>query len=152
MDEKKDLKPKETPRPVSIRKSIMGELKKKAIPAHTNRTYLEKPDEEEIITREIEKKKRKEELKEVEKAYKKTKQVKFLTSVGELDDIKYYAQISHQTKSEFIRTAIRDKIRLMEDKLSENDLIRSEDIQEDKLSLGELKKIRKSLEKLEKKE
>lgn len=152
MDEKKDLKLKETPRPVSIRKSIMGELKKKAIPAHRNGAYLEKPDEEEIIAREIEKKKRKEELKEVEKVYKKTKQVKFLTSVGELDDIKYYAQISHQTKSEFIRTAIRDKIRLMEDKLSEKDLIDSEDIQEDKLSLEELKKIRKSLEKLEKKE
>jgi hypothetical protein len=151
MDEKKDLKPRETPRPVSLRKNIIGELKKEAIPSHRNGTYLEKPDEEEIIVRENEKKKRKEELKEVEKAYKKTKQVKFLTSVGELDDIKYYAQLSHQTKSEFIRTAIRNKIRLMEAQLSERDLIEAEDIHENKLSLEELKKIRKALERLEKK-
>jgi hypothetical protein len=143
---------KETPKPISLRRNVLGELKKKAIPAHKNGTFLEKPDEEEIKVREIEKKKRKEELKEVEKAYKKTKQVKFLTSVAELDNIKYYAQISHQTKSEFIRTAIRDKIKLMEAQLSDKVLDELNNRQEDKLSLEELKKIRKALEKLEKKE
>ncbi|MFX0028010.1 MAG: hypothetical protein ACFE8B_02280 [Candidatus Hermodarchaeota archaeon] len=152
MDEEKNLKPKETPKPVSLRRNVLGELKKKAIPAHRNGAYLEKPDEEEIRTREIEKEKRKEELIEVEKAYKKTKQVKFLASASELGDIKYYAQIAHQTKSEFIRMAIRDKIKIMEAQLSEEKLNNPDNIQEDRLSLEELKKIRKVLEKLELKE
>ena len=152
MNEEKDLKKNEKPTPISIRKSIMSELKKEVIPAHKNKTYLKKPDEEELKVRNFEKKKREDELKEVEKAYKKTKQVKFLTSVSELDDIKYYAQLSHQTKSEFIRTAIRDKIRLMEAQLSESGFKEYENIEENKLSLEELKKIRKALEKLGKKQ
>ena len=91
-------------------------------------------------------------LKEVEKVLKKTQQVKFLASITESDNIKYYAQISRQSQSEFIRTAIRDKIRLIEAQSSEKSLNELEDIQEDKLSSEELKKIRKALERLEKKE
>jgi hypothetical protein len=130
----------------------MGELKKKVIPAHRNGSYLEKLDEEEVKTRETERLKRMEELKRVEEAMKKTQQVKFLASVTELEDIKYYAQISRQTQSEFIRTAIKDKIRIIKAQSSRKDLSELEDIQEDKLSLEELKMIRKALEKLEKKE
>ncbi|MFX1374294.1 MAG: hypothetical protein ACFFA0_00640 [Promethearchaeota archaeon] len=152
MDEKKDSKPKNTHTPISLRKSVLGELKKEAIPAHRNGTYLEKPDEEEIKIREIEKEKRKEELKQVKKALKKTQQVKFLASVAELDNIRYYAKISSQTKSEFIRSAIRDKIRLMEARLIDSNLNKLDDKQEEKLRLEELKKIRKTLEELEKKE
>lgn len=105
-----------------------------------------------LNTRDIEKEKRKEELKEVEKTLKKTQQVKFLASIPELDNIKYYAQISRQSQSEFIRTAIREKIRLIKAQSSEKGLNDLEDIQEDKLSSDELKKIRKALERLEKKE
>jgi hypothetical protein len=151
MNEKKDDKKEESTSPITLRAAVLGEIKE-SIPSVKNGSYLKKPNEEEIKSREIERNKRKEELKEVEKAYKKTKQVKFLTNASELDDIKYYAQLSHQTKSEFIRTAIRDKIRLMEAQLSEKSLNELEDTQEHKLSLEELKKIRKALERLEKKE
>ena len=81
-------------------------------------------------------------LKEVEKVLKKTQQVKFLASITESDNIKYYAQISRQSQSEFIRTAIRDKIRLIEAQSSEKSFNELEDIQEDKLSSEELKKTR----------
>ena len=45
----------------------MQELKGKAIPSHTAGIYLEKPNPKELQTRAIEKEKRVEELKEVEK-------------------------------------------------------------------------------------
>jgi len=151
MDEEKDVKPKKSTSSITTRAAVMGEIKEK-MPSVRNGTLLKKPNEDEIETREIEREKRKEELKVVEKAYKKTKQVKFLTNVSELDDIKYYSQISQQTKSEFIRTAIRDKIRHMQVQLTENGLKKFEDMEEGNLSLGELKKIRKALERLEKKE
>ncbi|MFX0082433.1 MAG: hypothetical protein ACFE94_11855 [Candidatus Hodarchaeota archaeon] len=151
MNEKKDSKSEESPSPVTLRSAVMSEIKE-TLPSVRNGSYLKKPDEEEIKAREIEKEKRKEELKEVEKAFRKTKQVKFLVSVAELNNIKYYAQIFNQTKSEFIRSAIRDKIKLMEAQLSEKGLSEFDVKQEDKLSLEELKKIRKALEKLEKNE
>ncbi|MHA1913352.1 MAG: leucine-rich repeat domain-containing protein [Promethearchaeota archaeon] len=138
-------------RPASLRSSIMSELKKEVIPAHRNGFYLEKPDEEEIRAREIEKKSRKKELDEVEKALKKSQQVKFLTSIPELNNIKLYAQISGQTQSEFIRTAIRDKIKLLENQPKKESSEKNKKISEDKLRLEELKKIRKALEQLEKK-
>jgi hypothetical protein len=151
MDEKNNSKPKETHQTFSVRASIMKELKKDVIPAHKNGIYLEKPDEEEIKARETERMKRMEELKEVEKKLKKTKQVKFLASVVELERIKYYAQITHQTKSEFIRTAIRDKIELLEAQLNKESFEESKNLEKNELSLEELKKIRKALERLEKK-
>jgi len=138
--------------PVSLRRSIMGELKKKVIPAHRNGTYLEKPDEEELKAREAERLKRLEELKEVEKQLKKSQQVKFLASIPELENIKYYSQLSGQSQSEFIRSAIRDKIKLLKAQSNEEILNEHEDLQEDKLNLEELKRIRNILERLEKKE
>ena len=152
MDEKNGSKPERKSRPVSIRASIIKELKKEAIPAHKNGIYLEKPDEKEIKVIETERIKRMEELKEVEKKMKKTQQVKFLASVVELERIKYYAQITHQTKSEFIRTAIRDKIKSLEAQLTNESLEENKNIEADKLSLEELKKIRKALERLDRKE
>jgi len=152
MDEKNDSKPERKSQTASIRASIMKELKKEAIPAHKNGIYLEKPDEKEIKVIETERIKRMEELKEVEKKMKKTQQVKFLASVVELERIKYYAQITHQTKSEFIRTAIRDKIKSLEAQLTNESLEENKNIEADKLSLEELKKIRKALERLDRKE
>ena len=139
-------------KPVSLRRSIMGELKKKAIPAHRNGFYLEKPDEEEIRARELEKTKRIKELKEVEKALKKTQQVKFLSSIPELENIRHYSQLSGQSQSEFIRTAIRDKVKLLETQLKNENLEKSTEAPVNKLSSQELKKIRELLERLEKKE
>jgi len=139
-------------KPASLRRSIMSELKKNVIPAHRNGIYLEKPDEEEIRAREIEKTKRKEELKEVEQALKKTQQVKFLASTLELGNIKYYSQLSGQSQSEFIRNAIRDKVKLLEGQLKKGKLEKDKETLENKLSSQELKKIRELLERLEKKE
>ncbi len=133
----------------SIRGNVMNEFKKNVIPAHANGTYLAKLNEEELRAREIEKKRRREELHLVEKVLKE-KQVKFLVSVGELEDIKKYALISHQTQSEFIRTAIRDKIQLVD--AQDQDLKKPRKIQEDMLRLDELKKIRKVLDRIERKE
>ena len=135
----------------SLRSSIMSELKN-AIPSLKNGSLLEKPNEEEIEARETERLKRIEELIEVEKVLKKNQQVKFLVNIAELGDIKRYAQISRQTQSEFIRAAIRDKIKLLEAQLKNESLEKNKNIHEDKLSLEELKKIRNALERLEKKE
>ena len=137
--------------PINLRSTVMSDLKK-VLPLQKIGNYLQKPDIEETRAREIEKKKRIEELKEVEKALKKSQQVKFLVNIAELEDIKRYAQISHQTQSEFIRNAIWDKIRLIDAQSQENSLRKQENIQENKLSLEELKKIRNALERLEKKE
>jgi len=135
----------------SLRSSIMSELKN-AIPSLKNGSLLEKPNEEEIEARETERLKRIEELIEVEKVLKKNQQVKFLVNIAELGDIKRYAQISRQTQSEFIRAAIRDKIKLLEAQLKNESLEKNKNIHEDKLSLEELKKIRNALERLKKKE
>ena len=101
--------------------------------------------------KQIEKERRWEELKKVEESLNKSQQVKFLASVAELDNIKNYAQISGQSQSEFIRTAIREKIRRIESQYEKKEINGYEKIGED-LSLEELKKIRKVLEKLEKKQ
>jgi hypothetical protein len=83
---------------------------------------------------------------------KKTQQVKFLASIPELDNIKHYAQISDQSQSEFIRSAIRDKIRLLEAQSNGENSNEIKDMHKDKLSLEELETIRNILERLEKKE
>jgi hypothetical protein len=138
-------------KPVSLRTTLISELKE-TIPSHKNGSYLEKPDEEELRAREIEKKRRKEELIKVEKSLKKNQQVKFLVDINELADIKRYAQLSHQTQSEFIRSAIWEKIRLFQSESENESLEKHKEIPENKLSLDELKKIRMILERLEKKE
>ena len=136
--------------PTSLRSSIMSELKKKVIPAHINGIYLEKPDEEELKAREIENQKRSEELEKVKEALKKTNQVKFLVNDGELADIKKYASISHQTQSEFIRSAIWEKIRLIDTPSMIESSKKDQDMEESKLHYNELIRIRKLLERLEK--
>ena len=75
-----------------------------------------------------------------------------LVSINELEDIKTYTQISHQTKSEFIRSAIRDKIRFLQEQSKNESLEPHKETPENKLSLEELKRIRDILERLEKKE
>ena len=67
-------------------------------------------------------------------------------SVAELEDIKKYAHKSHQTQSEFIRSAIRDKIRVVD--AQDQDLKRPQEIPDYLLRLEELKKIREALDKM----
>ena len=138
----------EKARPTHLRRNFMTELKE-TIPSHANGTFLENINEEELKTRAFEKKKRKEELKAVEEVLKKKCQVKFLVDTTELDAIKTYAQVSHQTQSEFIRAAIRDKIRMVEIQSKNGLLQKNTNIQENEFRLDELTKIRKMLEKLE---
>ncbi len=134
----------------SLRSSIMGELKKKVIPAHINGIYLEKPEDEELKAREIEKQKRLEELDKVKEALKKKNQVKFLVNDEELADIKKYASISHQTQSEFIRIALWEKKRLIDTPSMSESSKKDQNTGESKLRYEELKRIRESLERLEK--
>lgn len=135
--------------PNTLRSSIMNELKE-AIPSHKNGSYLEKLDLEESRAREIEKQKRLEELEKVKEALKKKNQVKFLVNDEELAEIKKYVSISHQTQSEFIRTAIWEKIRLIDTPSMSESSKKDQDMQESKLRYEELKRIRESLERLEK--
>ena len=134
----------------SLRSQVIKELKE-IIPSHTHGTFLDKPNQKELERRALEKSKRVEELKEVERVLKKTCQVKFLVNTPELAKLKKFVEVSHQTQSEFIRTAIWDKIRSLEGygKLESSDT-QEKKKQEDKLRLEELKKIRKALAKLEK--
>ena len=64
----------------------------------------------------------------------------------ELEEIKTYSGLSHQTQSEFIRTAIWDKIKLINTSSKTENSLKRELLQEI-LRLEELKKIRKLLEK-----
>jgi small GTP-binding protein len=85
----------------------------------------------------------------IQKALKKSNQVKFLVNSKELDEIKRFALLSHQTQSEFIRSAIWEKIRSIDPisiaKYSEE----NKGAEESKLRLDELKRIRELLENLE---
>jgi len=83
----------------------------------------------------------------IQKALKKSYQVKFLVNSKELEEIKKYAHLSHQTQSEFIRTSIWEKIRSIDAPLMNKSSIKNK---EQKLSLRELKRIRELLERLEK--
>ena len=91
-----------------------------------------------------------EELKKVKEALKKTQQVKFLVDAEELDIIKRFAQLSHQTQSEFIRTAIWEKIKLIDTPPLNEDSREKNNIKENKLRVKELKRIRDLLERLDK--
>ena len=85
----------------------------------------------------------------IQKALKKSYQVKFLVNSKELEDIKRFAQLSHQTQSEFIRTAIWEKIRLIDAPSIIESSTKNKDIEEEKLRSEELRRIRELLEKLE---
>ena len=71
-------------------------------------------------------------------------------SIHELEDIKKYARKSHQSQSEFIRMAIRDKIRIVNTQAQ--DLNKPREIQNANLIMGELKKIQEVLDRIERKE
>lgn len=86
----------------------------------------------------------------IKNALKKNIQVKFLVNSKELDDIKRFAKLSHQTQSEFIRTAIWEKIGAIRALSTHKNSKKNMNIEEDKLRVTELERIRKLLEKLEK--
>lgn len=73
-------------------------------------------------------------------------------NLPELENIKRGALISQQTQSEFTRSAIRDKIRLIDAQSTTESLERNEELQKNNLSLEELKRIRILLERLKKKD
>ncbi|MDX1799056.1 MAG: GTP-binding protein [Candidatus Lokiarchaeia archaeon] len=134
-------------RPRNTRAKVFKEIKQEAIPSHIEGKFLKKIDQDVLEEREREKFHRMEELEKVKEALKKTQQVKFLVDEKELDFIKKYAQFSHQTQSEFIRTAIWEKIKSIDDS---SNIDNSNEEKEDKLRLDELVKIRELLGRLKK--
>ena len=85
----------------------------------------------------------------IQKASKKSIQVKFLVTSKELAKIKRFARRTNQTQSEFIRTAIWEKIKSIKTpSKTENSL--KEELLKEILRLEELKKIRELLERQEK--
>jgi hypothetical protein len=86
----------------------------------------------------------------IQKALKKSNQVKFLVNNKELKEIRKYAKHSHQSQSEFIRSAIWEKIKLIKASSTVNSF-KNKNIEESKMRLEELKKIRELLGKLDKK-
>jgi small GTP-binding protein len=143
---RRSLYPKRSPG--KTKRDVYGELKNTAIPDHIQGRLLEKPDQEELRTRQIEKHKRMEELEKLKEVLKKTNQVKFLVDDEELNDIKRFAQLSHQTQSEFIRTAIWEKIRTIDPTLIARTSEEDKNTEENNLRLDELKRIRELLEDL----
>jgi Ras-related protein Rab-7A len=134
-------------RPRNTRAKVIKEIKEQAIPSHIEGKFLKEIDKAVLEEREREKIHRMEELEKVEEALKKTQQVKFLVDEKELDFIKKYAQLSHQTQSEFIRTAIWEKIKLIDHSFEVDNL---NERNEDKLRLDELIRIRELLGRLKK--
>jgi len=134
-------------RSINTRARVFKEIKQKAIPSHIEGKYLKEIDNAVLKEREREKFYRMEELQKVKEALKKTQQVKFLVDEKELDVIKKYAQLSHQTQSAFIRTAIWEKIKSIGTSSKTDN---SNEIEVDKLRLEELIKIRELLGRLKK--
>ncbi|MFX0006797.1 MAG: GTP-binding protein [Promethearchaeota archaeon] len=134
-------------RPRNTRAKVIKEIKEQAIPSHIEGKFLKEIDIAVLEEREREKIHRMEELEKVEEALKKTQQVKFLVDEKELDFIKKYAQLSHQTQSEFIRTAIWEKVKLIDHSFEIDNL---NERTEDSLRLDELIRIRELLGKLKK--
>jgi GTP-binding protein of the ras superfamily involved in termination of M-phase len=85
----------------------------------------------------------------IRKALKKNVQVKFLVTNRELDRIKRFARRSRQTQSEFIRSALSEKIRRIKESSKPENSIKKRETEEEGLRLDELKKIRELLEKKE---
>ncbi|TKJ18963.1 MAG: hypothetical protein CEE43_16655 [Promethearchaeota archaeon Loki_b32] len=131
----------------NTRARVFKEIKQRAIPSHIEGKYLKEIDNAVLKKREREKLYRLEELQKVKEALKKTQQVKFLVDEEELAVIKKYAQLSHQTQSAFIRTAIWEKIKSIG---TSSKIDNSNKIKVDKLRLDELIKIRELLERLKK--
>lgn len=94
----------------SLRKAIIREYKEDFIPSHKNGKYFKEPPEEALKAREEERRKRREELKKVEETLKRIYQVKFLVNENELKEIEIFAKKTNQSKSEFIRSAVRERI------------------------------------------
>jgi len=136
-------------RPRDLRAKVFKEIKQSAIPSHIEGKFLKEIDEVDLRKREIEKLERIEELRKVKEALKKTQQVKFLVDAEELDIIKRFAQLSHQTQSEFIRTAIWEKIHLIDNPPLIEGIKKKNDMEENRIRLKELKRIRELLERLE---
>ncbi|MBY9010093.1 MAG: hypothetical protein KGD74_09540 [Candidatus Lokiarchaeota archaeon] len=107
--------------------------------------------------RETTRKNRKKELEEVEKVFR-DKQVKFLATESELDEIKKSASFNRKSQSEFIRSAIWEKISSLELKdiiPLQKTRVEEEDIKENLKNIKErLKRItrleRKALNRLSK--
>lgn len=97
---------------IQLRKDVLGEIKA-TLPKHDKGKYLEKLSEDITKEREAAWDLRKKELEEVEKAIR-DKQVKFLATENELDEIKKSANLDHKSQSEFIRSAIWEKISSLE--------------------------------------
>ncbi len=133
----------------SLRKDVLGEIKD-ILPKHNNGKFLEKLNEEEIKERETAWEIRKKELEEVEKVIR-DKQVKFLATESELDEIKKSARLDHKTLSEFIRSAIWERIGSLELK----DIIPIQKARDEKErikeSLRDVKERLKKIRKLERK-
>jgi len=134
-------------RPRNTRAKVFKEIKQKAIPSHIEGKLLKEIDKYVLEEREREKFHRMEELEKVKEALKKTQQVKFLVDEKELDFIKKYAQLSHQSQSEFIRNAIWEKIKSIDDSSNIDNSIEEK---MNKLRLDELIKIRELLGRLQK--
>lgn len=131
----------------NTRARVFKEIKQRAIPSHIEGKYLKEIDNAVLKEREREKLYRIEELQKVKEVLKKTQQVKFLVDAEELDVIKKYSQLSHQTQSEFIRSAIWEKIKSIG---TSSKIDTSNEIEVDKLHLDELIKIRELLGRLKK--
>jgi len=86
----------------------------------------------------------------IQSTLKKNYQVKFLVNDKEFKDIKRFAKLSHQTQSEFIRTAIWEKMRAMNTGTKTKSLEENKNMEESELRVNELKKIRELLERLKK--
>ncbi len=161
----------------NLRKAIMREYKEDFIPAYKNGKYFKEPREDELKAREEERKKRRKELKKVEEVLRRIHQVKFLVNEKELKEIEIFAKKTNQSKSEFIRSAVRERImeikglprnqflkeikKIISEELKNNILLKKIDEEElksrrkgenkqDEDLKVELKKINETLERLEK--
>lgn len=86
----------------------------------------------------------------IQNTLKKNYQIKFLVNHKEFEEIKRFSKLLHQTQSDFIRTAIWEKIRGINEQSITKSSKKNKNVEENKLNLTELQKIRKLLEKLEK--
>ena len=130
-------------------KEIIDEIKD-TIPKHEKGEFLAEPDNEEMKEREAKKEARKKELEEVEKALR-DKQVKFLATEEELDEIKNIARLIHTSQSEFIRSAIWEKVESITGRTKEksNEEAKAEEsIKHHEELKGELKDIKNRLKPL----
>jgi len=123
---------------------------KETLPKHKKGEFLSEPNKEEMKEREAAKEVRKKELEEVEKALR-DKQVKFLATEEELDELKKAARLIHTSQSEFIRSAIWEKIESVTGRTKEktNEEAKAEEsVKHHEELKGELKDIKNRLKPL----